>query len=124
MPVKAASQADCPATLDAITQLYYRKQYRETLLTLQKTDSSAACVQYYQGITYLALDESGTAILLLQKATRSADDLLRTHAEWYLALAYLRADRRSDAQVLLTTIAGKPEHPFQDQSRQVLDRLR
>ncbi|MBC8155557.1 MAG: hypothetical protein H7Z72_21935 [Bacteroidetes bacterium] len=124
MPVKAATPTDCPANLDAITQLYYRKQYRETLSALQNADSSAPCVQYYEGITYLALDESNTAIPLLQKATRSPDDLLRARAEWYLALTYLRADWRSDAQALLTTIAGKPDHPFQDQSRQVLNRLR
>lgn len=124
MPVKAATPTDCPAEIESITQLYYQKQYRETLSALQNVDSSATCVQYYRGMTYLALDKSSTAIPLLQKTVRSSDSLLRERAEWYLALAYLRADRRADAQTILMAIAGKPTHPFQDQSWRVVEQLR
>lgn len=119
----ARGENDCGPELAVGIQSYRSQHYQQALEEFGKLTANKPCVRYYRGLAQLALGNSSVAITeleqtMIQKTT--SDEMTRQKNEWYLALAYLKANRPEDAHRLLTTIAGQSGHPFQRVARQAL----
>lgn len=114
---------DCgPETATGI-RAYRAKNYRQALTDFEQLPASQPCVLYYRGISFLALDDASKAIVALENAVAQpgiAPDLTHQKAEWYLALAYLKANQPDSARPMLRTITQQTGHPFQNVARRAL----
>jgi tetratricopeptide (TPR) repeat protein len=83
---------------------YEADQYDEAaqrLEGLSKKYPRLAEAQFYLGVSRLFLERNGDAAASLESARALAGPALRDQASWYLALAYHRTGRDSDARPLL-----------------------
>ena len=122
----ARGLADCGPELTPGLQAYRVGAYRQAVIDFGKIPANQPCVLYYRGVSHLALGNAENAIAELEQAVASqtgTPGLTRQKADWYLALAYLKANRIDQARNQLQSISNQPGHPFQAVSRKALDKL-
>ena len=120
---QARTNTTCARDLAPGLLAYRAKNYRAALDAFEKLPADLACMPYYRGITQLALNHPKEATTELERAlTEYPDETDLTHqkAGWYLALAYLKANRIDDARTRLNAITQQQGHPYATVSRQVL----
>ncbi|WP_179009183.1 tetratricopeptide repeat protein [Winogradskyella forsetii] len=66
---------------------------------------------FYQGVCELELSNTQNAIAIF-KSHQNYTDKLFTQSNWYLALAYLKANNTKDAKVLLKTISIEKSYNY------------
>ncbi|GAB4025603.1 hypothetical protein [Spirosoma koreense] len=112
----------CGPQLTPGISAYRSGNYERALVGFRQLPASEPCVAYYIGLAQLALGNAPAAITSLNRAldATNAPDLISRKAEWYLALAYLKADRATDTRKLLIRISDQPEHPFQQIAKKAL----
>lgn len=77
----------------------------------------------YLGLSYLYTSQQThqtPSIVHLQKALATDSDYQQI-AQWYLALAYYKADKITESKQLLEEIATNPEGDYQEQAKKLLD---
>lgn len=129
----ARGGGSCGPALTTGLNAYRSGNYDQALAALEKLPADEPCVHYYRGLTQLALANAPAAITNLETVFKqtglpaktdslasAAPDLMIRKAEWYLALAYLKADRTADAQQQLRAITRQNEHPFQRVAQKAL----
>ena len=122
----ARGLADCGPELTPGLQAYRAEAYRQALVDFGRLPAHQPCVLYYWGLSHLAVGDAQQAIIELEQAVASQPepaDLTRQKADWYLALAYLKANRIDQARNQLQSISNQPSHPFQNIARKALDKL-
>ena len=70
----------------------------------------------------MALLENGKnkeAQTILEKLILQSDFQFQKQAEWYLALAYLKAGEREKTNVLLEKISKDAKHPFEKEAKEL-----
>ncbi len=72
----------------------------------------------YQGISYLALDQTQAAIERLEQV--SPEKYEHDDAQWFLALAWLKTGEAQKARHTFQFIAQQKSHPYQAQAQQLL----
>jgi len=121
----------CGPELGAGLQAYRSGRFSQALTVFSQLPANLPCVRYYRGLSQLALGHTTLAIDELQQTIKqvkkpSTTDisspmyLTGQKAEWFLALAYLKANRTDDARKLLDTLASQDEHPFHAVALKVL----
>lgn len=122
MALKGADE--CSPALRTAIQAYRNGQYAEALRQLQTQPASDACTPYYRGLAQLGLSESEEAIRSLEKARKMATSpSLQHRADWYLALAFLRANQPDAARQRLQLIRQQPNHSFDKVADEALHTL-
>ncbi len=119
----ARGGADCGTALLPGIQLYRTQQYEPALQQFTALSASQPCVSYYVGLTQLATDQPEQAVYSLESALKPAitsPPLIRQKAEWYLAMAYLKANQPAEAKSQLIRIAQQPDQPFRNVAQQAL----
>ncbi len=105
--------------LNEAFESYKNKRYEEAIASLDKTDLNNETrgddsyqnlllfyAHYYKGISYMAVNNCGSAIPELKTAiSKSPDRISEIKAEWYLALAYVKTGNLNKAKLLLQPIA-------------------
>ncbi len=122
---ESAARGECPQDLNGF-ELYEQKQYEEALFKARSLkDDSTHCVAYFIGINQLALAALPKAIESLQTARASSNAIIVRKAEWYLGLAYLRANDEKNAQRIFESIVEKndPGNPYLPSATKILDRF-
>lgn len=96
----ANSEAD-----DGLT-LYTNGQYKEALLAFDSINFSARPAYYlFKGNCHLQLNQVDEAIESFNMLINESEDvILMQHAQWYLALAYLKGSQKGELTVLLQGI--------------------
>jgi anti-sigma factor RsiW len=121
--IQPAVRGTATATsLSAALAQYERRDYRAALPALQEEVARKpedATARFYAGMCRLALGQSRQAIDDLERVARAAGDDLQTPAEWYLALARLRAGDPAGARKDLAQIA-EGRGFYRDQARGLL----
>lgn len=115
--------SECGPEMATGIRAYRAKNYRQALTDFEQLPASQPCVSYYRGISLLALDDAPKAIVELEKALAQpsiAPNLTHQKAEWYLALAYLKANQPDSARQMLQAITQQTGHPFQNVARRAL----
>lgn len=77
----------------------------------------------YKGNALLALDKAREAIPLLVEAQMSKNQPVQIHAQWYLALAYLGADKKEESLSLLNKIASD-KNLYQEKAQNLISDLK
>lgn len=115
------ARGGCPQDLPAF-KLYAEGKYNDALQKVASlTGDSSACISYFKGLCYLAMDNSKLAIPFLSEASVSGRSEIHQKAQWYLSMAFLEADRSKEARKLLTEIATAPSHPYQRAAQEIID---
>ncbi len=120
---QARTQTTCARDLAPGLQAYRAKNYQAALDAFEKLPIELACMPYYRGITHLALNHTNEAITELERALTyypDKTDLTHQKAGWYLALAYLKANRTAEARTRLKAILQQKDHPYGTVSEKVL----
>ena len=89
---------------------------------LLSADPANDTLNYYSGLAYLASEQPDQAIAYLDKVVENESSGYNTDARWYLALAYLKNEQTTEAQALLQVLAEE-DSPYQEESREVLEKL-
>jgi len=110
--------------MDAMS-LYERGRYQEAITAFQeeiKDPSSQTALVFYLGLSYLAADQPLKAIENIEKVISGPASVLQEPAQWYLGLAYLKAEDIENAQRVFREIQNT-SGSYQDQSSEILDQL-
>jgi tetratricopeptide (TPR) repeat protein len=103
--VRGGGTAGSPAALT----LYEAGDYKGALGQLEESlrrDPNDPVTRFYAGVCRLALGRTRDAALDLEQVLRLGPEDLRAPAEWYLALAHLRANDPASARADLERIAA------------------
>ncbi len=92
-------------------QAYQAKKYEAAIPLLRQAvlENKDGKYQLALGISLLEAAQSAAAIDHLQKLISSADPVYLTHAQWYLALAYLQQNDAPSAKLLLQALEADPQ---------------
>lgn len=123
----ARGETICAPDLMPGLQTYRAGQYEKALNQFMDLPASQPCVSYYVGLAQLALNQPTLAIRAFESTLKpgiTPPPLIRQKAEWYLALAYLKADQPNEAQQQLSLVAQQPDQPFRTVARKVLADLK
>ncbi len=116
----------CGPELASGIRFYRMGNYSQAVNQFDQLPANNPCVLYYRGIANLALDNTKMAIAQLEEAIAqppSVIDLTFQKSQWYLALAYLKANRPDDAQTHLLIITQQLDNPFRSEARRALTEL-
>ena len=111
-------------TYDVAFQFYERKEYQEAIQNLGdllKDHPNDQNLQFYLGLSYLAIGKSNSASLHLKKIAQS-DHKLAEPAAWYLGLSYLQADDQQNATVIFSEIV-KNNSSYRQRAQEILEKL-
>lgn len=119
------SESGNTSDYDVAMQQYSIGNYQKaTDIFLQVNDSTIQHeIALYLSNCYLNINAPEKAILLLQTIITSENSQINTHAQWFLALAYLRDHNKQEASELLHTISQKGT-PYKEQAISLLNKLR
>lgn len=103
---------------------YEMGQYKEALGLLENAYASSnnSELLFYKGICYLQNDEPAMAVETFQRHLKFGDRL-REKSQWYLALAYLKADDKQQAKNVLGKIVTEPNNYNSAKAKELLARL-
>ncbi len=119
--VRGSGTAGRPGAL----ALYERGDYQAALAQLEESlrrDPNDPVTRFYAGQCRLALGQAREAALDLEQVVRLGHEDLRTPAEWYLALAHLRANDRATARADLERVASSQGF-YREKARALLTEL-
>lgn len=90
---------------------------------LPAAPASADSVRLLNAVEALTQPEIQPALDSLRVLAQGAPGHWSASAEWYLALAYLKADQRDQAQSLLTRMAALNGHPYRREAQALRQQL-
>ena len=104
---------------------YKLQEYTEALeywQPLLEADPNNDTLNYYVGVTFFADEQPDSAIGYLTDVVSSEQSSLRTSAQWYLALSYLKTDQSEQAKSLLEDLTNR-DNPYQSRSSEILQKM-
>ncbi len=119
---KRGAVASASPTLLAAMSDYNQQAYEQAIAQFQlaePTDPQNLAIPFYLGVSYLAMNKPKPAAQHFELVREQQDIIFGPHAEWYLALAYLKAGKYEKVIPLLEEINRSDSH-YQDASGQIL----
>lgn len=114
-------------TLEEAVRAYRQGRYQQSERLIrglpERGGSSVFFQDYYLGISYLETGDTPRALRYLTAASRAPQTPPRQQAEWYLALAYLKAEQPAPARRILEKIRQTAGHVYEAQARELLRKL-
>ena len=89
---------------------------------LMDAEKPSPDIQFYQGVTQMALGNFSDAINLLDLVVANSGSFSK-EAEWYLALSYLKTGNTFEAIRHFGTLANEPGY-YKERSEKILRRLK
>ncbi len=109
-----------PESLDDAFDYYVMEEYGDAIKAFENIDTDDLLVTrgteddkkltafykfYYEGLSYMAESDFAEAISRLENAvTQGPDDYLRSKAQWFLALAYVKVHDAEKARLILKVL--------------------
>ena len=127
-PQPTRSDGQQLTTFQKAWQAFEAKEYAEASVLLQTLasngDERSYLADFYAGQCFLMLQPPAPeqAIAAFERVLLTDHDY-RAQTEWYLALAYLKADDLPNAHLHLQEIASTEGHFYQQKAQSVLDKL-
>jgi tetratricopeptide (TPR) repeat protein len=106
---RSAVTTDANALISAI-QLYDKGNYDGAISKFEdilKVDKDNTAAHFFIGVSYIETNHLDKAIKNLSFVISQNDTAFIEHAEWYLALCYVKTKQTAKANTLLTKIAGR-----------------
>lgn len=110
----------------------------EALMKFQKKDYEVAsnmfeeilinnpdniALRFYNGISLIETEKYDEAIKSFNIILEDNDNLYVEHAEWYLALCYLKKEQVEDARIQLLRIANEEDGFYKEDAKKILEKL-
>lgn len=120
-----------PAVRDAVTSTwrtaYEQKKYPEAIAALEKLLADPnyprqSEANLFLGLSYLNTGNTTAAIAAFQEVSPAS--VVIEDAQWYQALAYLKAGDANAAENVLHTIIATPSHPYLNPATDIIKRLK
>ncbi len=124
-----ASERSVNASLDAIqtAKIYFQQSdYQKVIKELDNIapqKDQAFVAQFYKGLSYQNLDQYDNAIQEYTKVVDHGNNLFVEEAEWYKALCYLKANKRSEARAELLAVIDRKGH-YEKDAKAIIRKLR
>lgn len=105
---------------------YERGNYKDAVRLFEElgeSDQLDINEQLYYGLSLLMEERNVDAITQLQAVV--ADKTARYHqaAQWYLSLAYIKAQNRASGKRVLDEILEKPDHIYREKALELLEKI-
>jgi hypothetical protein len=81
-------------------------------------------VRLVEAVSFLQANDTRMAIGQLATIAQGTPGHWRATAQWYLALAYLKASQREESRKILRQIADQNGHPYQSEATELIDKIR
>lgn len=85
-------------------------------------DSTLIFAKFFLGISYIETNRFDEAITTLQEVSKRSNNVYQMHAQWYLALCYLKLEQMDFALPLLHTIELHNEF-YSLKAREIIEKL-
>ncbi len=105
---------------DYKTCIQLLQDYRQNFTEQAQSDYQSLVIL---GIAQLAQGKAEAALDALESVTSSSDSTYRQEAEWMTALAYIKLNRKEEAQAELEAISKKTAHLYQERAVALLEDL-
>lgn len=104
-------------------QAYSKGSFKQALdLFLTLDDGSNRGIDLFIGNCLLSLEKTEEAITYFAKAAESGNEQIQSHANWYLALAYLKADTSGEATPILKSLSESDDNMYQQKASELLSK--
>ncbi len=100
--------------IDPVESAFRKKDYLNTIAAFHSIGKHTASDYFFVSQAYLQTNEPREAITNLQLALRDSSHSYKDESEYYLALAYLRANQLSGSDSLFRKIHADTNHLFHD----------
>ncbi len=80
-------------------------------------------LRFYNGISYIETEKYDEAIESFNMILEDKENLYIEHAEWYLALCYLKKDQVEKARIQLLRIANEEDGFYKEDAQRILKKL-
>lgn len=106
------TRSDAPSEVSDLIkaiQLYDKGNYQEAITKFEaiiKLDATNTAARFFIGVSFIEMKNFSKAIENLNYVVAQNDTVFIEHAEWYLALCYIKMNRTSLAMPLLHKIAN------------------
>lgn len=80
-------------------------------------------LRFYNGISYIETEKYDEAIKSFNIILKDKDNLYVEHAEWYVALCYLKKEQVEDARIQLLRIANEEDGFYKEDAKKILEKL-
>ena len=112
--------------VDAINSFQQKDYVKSSALFEQmiNKDSSNMALWFYYGITNIETKNYTKSIYSFDKIIKNNDNLYIEHAEWYLALCYLKINKEKEALKELNVIATDLDNYYYHQSNEIIDKMK
>lgn len=87
------------------------------------TESDNIALRFYSGISFIETEKYDKAIDAFNFIIKDNDNLYIEHAEWYLALCYLKKDQPEEARKQLLRIANEENGFYRTDAQKILEKL-
>lgn len=124
--VVTRSESTDNSTLVTAIQLYDKGSYTAAIqkfLNIIKTDANNTAARFFLGVSYLETKNINKAVEHLTFVIAQQDSAFVEHAEWYLALCYVKNGHKKEAIALLTKISNN-QNFYKLMAYDVLKKLR
>lgn len=112
-PFKMYEQGDYESAVNA---------FEQSLADSVGNHHSPTAIKFYLALSLIHTGDTENAVTLLSDLDTTADPKYATPAQWYLALAYLKIDRREDAGIILNELA-KGQNAYSKKVEDLLNEL-
>lgn len=123
--IRIRSDSDKVSELEGAVLLYDQNNYQpayEKFNFIIEQDYDNYLAKYYLGLTCIGMEEFDTAIPLFEDLLENWQSSYVYHAEWYLALCYLKQDDKENAVLLLSRITRTNKY-YRERAGKILKEL-
>lgn len=123
--VPTVRDAGVPLDVLEAFQAYEDGNYETALLAFNQLPVEVQKPDYelYEALSLMQTNRVGEAIRLLQVLKNNSDSQFREHAQWYLALAYLKQGNTPKARQFLEGLVENKSAIFEKKARELLSKL-
>jgi tetratricopeptide (TPR) repeat protein len=125
MVTRSISPAESGDLVMAI-QDYDKSNYKAAIVKFEKiiqADATNTAARFFVGVSYIEVKNYTKAIENLQYVINKNDTAFVEHAQWYLALCFVKNNQKGDALPLLNKIASSSNY-YKPQAMDILKKLK
>jgi hypothetical protein len=122
---RSVSANDVNELVTAI-QLYDKSMYKDAIVQFEKiikADATNTAARFFIGVSYIEVKNYNKAIENLAFVVTKNDTAFAEHAQWYLALCYVKTNQNSKAKQILNVIASGKNY-YKSMAQQVLQKIK
>jgi hypothetical protein len=102
---------------------YSNKEYAKSITFFNQVKTADDTLDLYKANAFLAVNDVEKATIIFTNLTLNGKGYTKEFSTWYLALTYLKQEKRAECSAILQQIMATPTHPFYREASQLVQQM-